>query len=564
MNSQRLIKCLLLSRLIVLTQLQEQIPNLSSFDWLCYQRSRRTQQLFEKIFGILANQPIQIATDLFEQFKDKLRSLILIFDESQHLLKKLVRDYHSLANDEITDFQFEHPRSLFSFLARFVVDYESIWCGTHMGIRNMELFSSAAGGKPDEIFVFTDFNYLQPHHIAKLLEKFLSFPITDSRLLHEMCHFLQGRPRFISQYLINLVTTSRTGDKLNILQEVFKDYRDSMTSLHQKYSIGSLYKFWEDRYHCVIGKFKTNSNVAERKLVSDILLKLCVSYLFSDSPDTLEFDPETADMVSTGLVMISKVDNKYRCFMAEPMSLFAGLNYFAAQKSGEILLYFSSQLFTSTTTSQNLSPQERGNLMELVIAVRFLQGWWMEPQFEQYLPKFTAQISTPCGIINCRNAKNTDYNYFFHNLEDSTFPFLILPSTNAAPDISFSIFKCYVKTTWSANSKTSIYVASGDCKKNVQTMNPANWYKGSSLGEQCQKILKESQPKFIHLRFELPFTAPSSLFNTSKSDNDDTTTICVDLSKPFAKEFFGANFVDEYKKFITSVVEDTSKLKFAS
>ena len=74
--------------------------------------------------------------------------------------------------------------------------------------------------------------------------------------------------------------------------------------------------------------------------------------------------------------------------------------------------------------------------------------------------------------------------------------------------------------------------------------------------EQCQR-------KFIHMRFELPFTAPSSVFHSTKSDTDDTT-ICVDLSRPFATEFFGQKFIDEYKRFISSVVEDTSKLKFVS
>lgn len=548
----------------MLTQLQEKIANLSSFDWLCYQRSRRTQGLFKHIFGILANVPIEIITLLFGQFEDKLRSLILIFDESQHLLKKLVGDYHSLVNDEITDGKFEKPRSLFSFIARFVVDYESIWCGTHMRIRNMELFASAAGGKPDGVFVFTEFNYLQSSDIAKLLDIWLNFKISDLGLLAEICHFLAGRPRFISHFVITLSSNSGKGDKLNILREVFSDYRNSMISPQKKESIGSLYWFWDDRYSYVIEDFVSDdSKLAERKLVSDILLKLCVSFMFSDSPDSLEFDPATANMVSTGLVMISKVEDKYRCFMAEPMSLCAGLNYFATQKSDAILGYFSSQLFTSTYSPQNLTPQERGNLMELVIAVRFLQGWWMESRFAKYLPELSIPISAPRGVINSRNAKESDYNYFFHNLENSAFPFLILPSTNAGPDISYSIFKCYVKTSWSCNSKTSAFVGSDECKKNVQTMNPANWYQASTkLYENCQNILKQSQRKFIHMRFELPFTSPGSLFDSFISDTDDTT-ICVDLSKPFAKEFFGSTFIDEYTKFVASIVEDPGKLNFA-
>lgn len=556
---------MLLSRMIVFIQLKEQITTLSPFDWLCYQRSRRTQKHFEAIFGKLEDLHSQFVDALFKKLEQVLRTFILIFDESQQLLQKLVGDYHSAPPyDGISDNKFLYPRTLFSFIARFIVDYNSIWCGTHMRIRNMELFASAAGGKPDEVLVFTDFNYFTPVHIAYLLKKFLTCTIENSPLFVEMCHYLQGRPRFISQYLINLVSSSvkTCDDIMKISETTFKDYRDSLISSQSSY-FGSLHTFWKDRYSAVIGSFSADKTSEQHVVVSDLLLKCCTSSMFSDPPGHIEFDPETADMVSTGLVMISQDAQKYRCYMAEPMALRAGLNYFKAQGPNVIMGYFSTKLFTSVTNPLNPSAQERGNLMELAIAVRFLQHWWAEPWCKQYLPAFTSSTLAPLGVIDCRNAKDKILNYFLNSLEVPTFPSLILPQTKAAPDISYSVFKCYVKTTWSPNSKSSMYVDSESCKANIETMNPKNWYKSSpNFFDKCQSILTETQPSFVHMRFELPFTAPTSPFESTKSDTDDNT-ICIDLSKAFAREFFGKTFFDKYVEFVEMNVEDKSKLNFA-
>ncbi|KAI8891956.1 hypothetical protein BC833DRAFT_612966, partial [Globomyces pollinis-pini] len=547
--SLKLVQCLFLSRLIVLSQLRDQDSSLTPFDWLCYQRSSRTQQLFKALFFQLSGNSVYTILRVFTYFAGPLLQqqpspILLIFDESQDLLNHLQSGYHSITSNKngIRNFEFEHPRSLFSFLARCVVNYESIWCGTQMQIRNMELFSSAAGGKPD-VFVLTDFNYLQPTHIAKLLERWLNFDIEDPQLLNDL-----------------------TGDRLIILREEFNDYKASLIFPEPQHKVfnGSLYDFWENRYRCIIEAFQSCSDFSKQKLIADILLELCVSNLFSDSPVYLEFDPETADMVSTGLVMISKLNNKYRCFMVEPMALSAGVNFFATQNREIIFDYFASHLFTKIDNPLNFTPQQRENFMKLVIALRFLQGWWLEPGFDAYLPSYAQFIPKPIGIIDCRNAKNNDFNYFFQNLQNHQCPLLILPLTNAGPDILYSKMSCYIKTKWTSNSNTSIFVDADECNRNVLTMNPKNWYKSSSLQQQCQTILNNSgNARFIHMRFELPFTAPSQNFNSSKSDSGDTI-ICVDLNQPIAKDFFGEKFVNQYKAFISSVVKDTAYLKFSN
>jgi hypothetical protein len=47
--SEKLIECLIVTRLLVLQTLYQRNPNLECFEWLCIQRSRRIQNLFFEI-----------------------------------------------------------------------------------------------------------------------------------------------------------------------------------------------------------------------------------------------------------------------------------------------------------------------------------------------------------------------------------------------------------------------------------------------------------------------------------------------------------------------------------
>ena len=96
--------------------------------------------------------------------------------------------------------------------------------------------------------------------------------------------------------------------------------------------------------------------------------------------------------------------------MPEPMALSAALNYFADCHIDIILKHFAALLFAPLSTS-NLSPQERGNMMKLVIAIRFMQEWWSEPPFSKFRPIFT-QIPKPRGVIDSCYAKDNQVNDF--------------------------------------------------------------------------------------------------------------------------------------------------------
>ena len=560
LESKRHIQCLIAARLLALKTLCDRCPNLQYFEWLCIQRSRRSQKLFSLIFTVLCQFPWSMSFVIYQQLKEWgfLKTVRVIFDESQHALDLLKLDYRSTSSNQqgIKDNgHFAFPRSFFSFLSSIVIQsgFKSIWCGTQMRIRCMDLIYSAAGLKPAEIYIFADFNFLEPTHIFKLLSKWLKVEVSKNiDLFEEISNVLQGRPRFFTSFLHKLISSSDIND-------CFRSYvRDMTTNFDSSLSNSSLYFFWKQRIDWTIQPIeRTSTSSFETRLVSDTLIKLCLCFLFGDG-SSIVYSPDL-DLVSTSLVMVSnKKFNEWRATMSEPIVLSAGLNYLADVNAQILMEYFAKQLF-SPLGPPNLTPQERGHMMEFVIALRFMQGWWLEPKLQHYLPEWgrTLEIQKPLGVIDCRS-KESSVNMFVQQLRNSNYPWLIFPSVNAGPDLRYSIFCCYIKTTSTPNSQATIYVDAEECRKNVGTMNPANWYSSQkSVQKECLAEINIGQ-KFIHMRFELPDTAPSMKDNFINEPKGNDYIICVNLYSTFAQDFFGDSFVKNYREFVSRLLPGSS------
>jgi|GEM_PF-4575551 len=486
------------------------------------------------------------------------RDFVVIFDESQTLLDVLKFDYRFTKNEQQhvkNDGYFEHPRSFFSFLTRIIIQngIRSIWCGTHMRIRNMELIHSSAGGKPNGIFVFTDFTYLKPTNIAQLLSKWLNTQL-DPLFIQQASHLLQGRPRFMISFLHRLRNISDHSQLLTILN----GYCSVMTTRAGKEDTNSsLYSFWSQRINFDIVPISSIvTDAFEKRRIPDMLIKLCISWLFGNG-DSINYTPDL-DMVSTGLVMVKNEGDNWSTIMAEPLSLTAGLNYLADQSPDALMDYFANQLFVSLG-SPNLTPQERGNMMELVITLRFMMSWWKDSSIQQYLPQWLKKdydIPKPCGVLDGRGGTDS-HILFIQQLGNQSFPWIVLPPTNSGPDIRYSFFSCYVKTTWTKNSATTMFVLPDECRKNIGSMNPTSWY--SSHQTRNREVQETLPDHLIHMRFELPYTAPlfangeEGGFNSSFEGNNPK--LCIDLKSDLAVPFFGAKFVDKYQEFVKNVLQ---------
>ncbi|KAJ3335326.1 hypothetical protein HDU83_000370, partial [Entophlyctis luteolus] len=205
----------------------------------------------------------------------------------------------------------------------------------------------------------------------------------------------------------------------------------------------SPYYFWKKQFSEIGEPVSGASN--GKKLVSEILLQLCISSLFGNGC-TISFH-EDLDLVSTGLVMVNHQSQSWGACMAEPVVLSASLNFLASKSPDALMDHFTTKVF-APFGPLNLSPQE---VMELIIALRFMQGWWQEPELKAFLPKWVndMNIPKPVGILDCRSEPNG--NMFLQQLRDAAFPYVLLPAVNAGPDLRYSVFTCYDKTTYTRN-----------------------------------------------------------------------------------------------------------------
>ncbi|KAJ3236419.1 hypothetical protein HDU81_010802 [Chytriomyces hyalinus] len=324
----------------------------------------------------------------------------------------------------------------------------------------------------------------------------------------------------------------------------------------------SLYCFWQEQISWTVSPLVDNKNPFDPRFVSQMLLKFCITSLFGNrGPENIDSD---LDLVSTSLVMVRREGRGWQAFMTEPMVIAAGVNYMADQYPDAISNYFAST-FLAPVGGASLTPQERGNQMELIIAIRFMQEWWKEDSLKAMLPQWAQKLNIPKpkGILDCR-VNEGPLNMFIQQLRNSNFPWVICPPTNAGPDLRYNIFSCCVKTTSTPSSYTTMQITSSESKKNLETTRPVNWYssqKGTQVYADCLVEVEKPGRRFIHMRFELPDTASNDRKQFHSRAVGEDYVICVNLESKFALKFFGVTFVTAYKKFVQSEISKYANTK---
>lgn len=135
--------------------------------------------------------------------------------------------------------------------------------------------------------------------------------------------------------------------------------------------------------------------------------------------------------------------------MTEPLVLEAGFNYLSLVDPKVLIDYFSSLLFAPLGTPNLIEP-ERGWVVELVVALRFMQQWWLDKDAQQLLPKWVCNscISTPSRVVDLRRYNNFSSEQSIKQIVDQDYTKIMLPSSFAGPDLRYSVFAACIKTTW--------------------------------------------------------------------------------------------------------------------
>ncbi|KAI8832282.1 hypothetical protein BJ741DRAFT_710939 [Chytriomyces cf. hyalinus JEL632] len=206
--------------------------------------------------------------------------------------------------------------------------------------------------------------------------------------------------------------------------------------------------------------------------------------------------------------------------MAEPTVLAASMSYMADQQSHVVLDYFASKVF-APFGSLDPTPQERNYHMELIIAIRFLQGWWQDSDFKVLLPQWV------------HDGTNM-FKLFKPQQQHPEFPWATRHPVDAGPDLQYSIFSCYARTPSTPNVQ-SFMEAATDVHQKTMEAHPVN-------SVEIQPSAKRKRRR-VHLHFEPP-GATSNLKGQGESGpvgNDNV--INVNLEGDFALKVFGIKFV---------------------
>jgi hypothetical protein len=538
---------LIAARLLVLKNLPHTTPR----QWLLIQRSGRTRAFFDKVYLEISK---LTPKDLFKLVQGLRHDIdpLLIFDEAQCLLDELPTSYRSLKDKSIVDGKIQSPRSLFSFMTSTItkLNFNSILAGTHMRISSIEAVHSAAFGKTTTIKVFTDFNYLLADHIGYLAKIcFSSEVVNNSELLERMKYFLQGRPRIFAHFLKKVFLLEQEQLASESITRFISSCLDKyICSLTTKQPLDhttefSPYHFWSQRARVSITDFdQPLPLLGKDRIVFDLLVKLCLYHLFQDEEGFYLVDD--IDLVSTSLVMILYNETGWYCKIAEPIIIYAGLNFLKDSSTMALSNYFARALFSPLKATLGLSPQDRGHLMELFIVLRTLQSWWLEERIQPFLPQWVkdASIPQPAGVLDQRNSSDTPL--LLQMLRESDFPFICLPPRHAGPDILFSIFAIHVRTTWKLSK--SVHVSKQECDSNGVHCDSHSWYSSApKIHQECLQALQSRNGDFFHLRIELPYPHPSVDLHS------EGNSLHINLGNlTLAEAFFGRYFVQKYLNFL--------------
>ncbi|KAI8832268.1 hypothetical protein BJ741DRAFT_692318 [Chytriomyces cf. hyalinus JEL632] len=193
----------------------------------------------------------------------------------------------------------------------------------------------------------------------------------------------------------------------------------------------------------------------------------------------------------------------------------------------------------------DLTLQERGHYMELIIALRFIQGWWQDRDLNGFLPLWVRKLEMqiPARILDCRR-NESGLNMYLQQQSNPTFPWVTRPPVDAGPHLQYSAFSGYVKTP---TSQSTLYAAADDVQNLMEMDLVGRRENQPSIPPQFSN--KPQTRRRVHMYFQLPGT-PSPLNGHVESrpvGNDHV--IHVSLKSDFALKFFGIKFVKAYKQF---------------
>ncbi|RKP16782.1 hypothetical protein ROZALSC1DRAFT_24892 [Rozella allomycis CSF55] len=224
---KRHVLALVCSRLLVKDRLVEtgKLKEDDYFKWLFYQRSRRSQDVFTKLYETLS------AFDVSAIVKSYNGSFCFGFDEVQTLLESddpLFNKFRSFVKVDpmVENGKLLHPRSFYTFLVNVFINgiyVPCMWSGTHFRLKDVSHYRMAAAGKPEALKLCTDFPFLDTGLIMNYVSRFWKMPSLGDdygRLLIENYFFtFKAGPEYFFRFM-ELFAEPKKRDYINIVERI--------------------------------------------------------------------------------------------------------------------------------------------------------------------------------------------------------------------------------------------------------------------------------------------------------------------------------------------------------
>ena len=546
----------LLSRLVVLKKMLEANGAFSPDDFFQMQQLSRSKRLdvFRDVLEALQRVRDEEIESQFKAAKSwfaDMDELRFVLDESHRLLDIHRGLFHSSSSYAVNAIgEYVEPRSYFSYLAMFFAENQMnvVWAGTHLRIGDITRITSAGSTARRRLrslnpIVFTDFNYLTPKHISQLLEKWVV--IYDEALKIRISQTLQGRPRLLMEFLIDLYNFRGTVSDEN-LSQLF----ESVVPEFEQSFIQSWKTAWKSTIQQFVPDVGQSSPV---HTVGALLEDLLYNDYITDTRKNAHADWYRA-MVATGLVMLSKVDCESG-LICEPLVIRAGIQF------GR--LYLNRNLPMDTILNRDLSMESdesgRGRAVESLCVVQLRDCFWKREGFRDYFPDELncivdhGGISPPIGIHDCRTGvKNHTEKLRNSFLSPDATHVVLTNAKQGAADVVYGYFTFHVKTKWTdINQKNKLVISNAVAKANAATIDKT-WLSDTQLADRVA-----TRP-WVCICFEFPINA--ELHKDEKTEKIEKkgmwTTITASINSQFARLFFGDQAINRIK-LLTFGTENT-------
>jgi len=475
---------LITSRFLILLYLKK-LHNITSEQWLLIQIYFNS--IFRKIFEYCLNYSSTSIVKLLTKLKEMLPDSPIIFlDEAQGLMSPTY---------QFTDGTVSKPILSKILSSIQTLQFKTFISGTHLNLIDVPVLYSSLGGQTN-IEKYLEFDYLvsksqnKKDSVPDLLNYFLDFDFVNKEVQELIFYFLQGRPRFTSQFIQRLilkwadmdgnklfkddVTNLDVSEKTKITSQIFLETLNSYSDQMMKsLDPSSLYHWWNKLYSCRTTEYLDGSTLFQKAI--KFLLNSIVDETFTETPKQ--------EFVSWCITLFKQQpDGTIHQFLKEPLCKNAGI-YFCLEKRYPIL-----KEYLDIIKNANLSQSTKGHAYEFVVALNiyFLTNQnivppdvkdlfkndltWKNTFNDTKFPKFKGiLVDAPISILSNRKE------------------WIIIPEENAGPDIIALPLSISLKTT------TKDCVDEESCKIGIRTTDPYKFYFTKDGFQTNIKILESLQ-----------------------------------------------------------------------